>query len=117
MPQVTNHQRQLRLAIVEHQTAGLQLIVHMRRLPADRMLDYAIRHDTVDEDEVRRAALRLADFYDKSPPIAMTPVEYRQRFDADIRADLLDLTQPRYGMPVELCERIATASAASMRSR
>lgn len=87
----------------------LDWLVHMRRLPADRMLDYVIRHNTVDEDAVRRAALRLADFYDKSPPIAMAPSEYRQRFAADIRATLLDLTQPRYGMPVELCERIASA--------
>lgn len=87
----------------------LDWLVHMRRLPADRMLDHAIRHHAVDEDALRRAALRLADFYKGSPPIRMEPSEYRRRFDNDIRDNLLDLTQPRYGMPMELCRRIASA--------
>src|SRR5690606_17535290 len=49
----------------------LDWLVRMRRLPAECMLDYAIRHGTVRDDEIRRLALRLAEFYAASAPIRM----------------------------------------------
>lgn len=87
----------------------LDWLVRMRRLPAECMLDYAIRHGTVRDDEIRRLALRLAEFYAASAPIRMGPDEYRQRFEADIRATRQELLLPRYGLPPELTERIAAA--------
>lgn len=87
----------------------LEWLVRMRRLPAECMLDYAIQHGTARDDEIRRLALRLAEFYADSAPIRMGPDEYRQRFEADIRATRQELLLPRYGLPSDPTECIAAA--------
>lgn len=77
----------------------LDWLVAMRRLPAARMLDAAIRAGTVSADEVRRVSLLLADFYRRAAPVTLDPDAYRQRFATAVRANQVELTAPTYGLP------------------
>jgi aminoglycoside phosphotransferase family enzyme len=84
-------------------------LVKMRRLPAEKMLDYAIKNRTLREIDVTRVALMLAKFYEGSSPVEIAPSKYRQRFEADIQANLRELTTPVYGMPIDLASGICAA--------
>jgi aminoglycoside phosphotransferase family enzyme len=73
-------------------------LVHMRRLPADRMLDELICHGKIDREDVRPAALRLARFYADAPPVEITAAEYREHLEAGVRGDLQELCRPEFGL-------------------
>jgi aminoglycoside phosphotransferase family enzyme len=55
-------------------------LVKMRRLPADRMLDQAIRTAKVTPDEVQSLADLLAAFYRSAPKADIAPAAYADRF-------------------------------------
>lgn len=74
-------------------------LVAMRRLPAERMLDAAIRAGTVSADEVRKFSLLLADFYRRAAPMVLDPVAYRQRFANAMQANHVELIKPAYDLP------------------
>ncbi|MGE3296068.1 MAG: hypothetical protein AB7I68_01830 [Porticoccaceae bacterium] len=74
-------------------------LVAMRRLPAERMLDAAIRAGTVTADEVRAFSLLLADFYRRATPVILDPDAYRQRFETAVQANHVELTAPAHGLP------------------
>lgn len=84
-------------------------LVKMRRLPADRMLDHAIRQGTVETADVRRAAVALAKFYLTSPPVEFSESEYRERFEKNVNANLRELSNPSYRLPEELVRKITSA--------
>jgi aminoglycoside phosphotransferase family enzyme len=84
-------------------------LVQMRRLPADRMLDAAIREGTVDAEDVRKFSQVLADFYRFSPSLPFSPVEYRRRFEEDIRSNLIELSDARYALPKAQVDYLAAA--------
>lgn len=84
-------------------------LVKMRRLPQQRMLDHAIRNHTVQEADITRVAVALANFYKDSAAIEIAPSEYRGRFETDIHANLRELTTPAYGLPLNLAPSICTA--------
>jgi len=81
-------------------------LVKMRRLPQELMLDRAIHGRRVSRDDVRRFMLALAEFYRRAEPVAMDPAAYRQRFERDIRANRLELSDPDYGLAHALLEAI-----------
>jgi aminoglycoside phosphotransferase family enzyme len=74
-------------------------LVVMRRLPAERMLDAAIRAGTVSADEVRKFSLLLAEFYRRAAPVTLDPDAYRQCFATAVQANHVELTAPAYGLP------------------
>ena len=87
--------------------AGLELagagepvdwLVHMRRLPADRMLDERILRGQIGESEVRPAALHLARFYAAARPLVLAAPEYRSRLERGVRSDLDELCRPEFGL-------------------
>jgi len=84
-------------------------LVQMRRLPADRMLDAAIREGTVDAEDVHKISRVLADFYRLSPPLPFSPTEYRRRFEEDIQSNLIELRDSRYALPKTQVDRLAAA--------
>lgn len=84
-------------------------LVKMRRLPRGRMLDHAIKNRVVSEVGITNTAMVLANFYKDSPPIEIAPSEYRQRFEADIHANLRELTIPAYGLPVDRVPSVCAA--------
>ncbi len=90
----------------------VEWLVKMRQLPAQLMLDHAIRHGNIARHDVRRFALVLGDFYRHAEPVAMDAAQYRQRFERDIRANHLRLSSPEYAMPLDLVQAITARQLA-----
>jgi len=81
-------------------------LVKMRRLPADRMLDRAIRAGDVKTRELRIIAGVLVQFFRAAMPVAVPPAEYRRRLADAVTASRRDLTDPSSGLPVRSVERV-----------
>jgi len=90
----------------------VEWLVKMRRLPAQLMLDHAIRHGILARHDVRRFVLVLADFYRRAELVALDAAQYRQRFERDIRANHLGLSVPEYSMPLDLVQSITARQLA-----
>jgi aminoglycoside phosphotransferase family enzyme len=90
----------------------VEWLVKMRRLPAQRMLDYAIRNGGVTPEDVRRFALVLAGFYRRAEPVALDAAEFRRRFERDIRANQEGLSAPELPMPRDLVRSVAARQLA-----
>lgn len=73
----------------------------MQRLPAERMLDYALRNGTADDTEIRRCAQRLAEFYRTAQPLPISQREYWSRLKHETEADCAALEAPEFGLPVD----------------
>jgi uncharacterized protein len=73
-------------------------LVKMRRLPAERMLDYMISHATLKPAEIEQVAVLLAQFYQSCPPIDMSGADYRVRLDQKIRGNLSALGGTEFGI-------------------
>lgn len=82
-------------------------LVHMRRLPADRMLDRRILAGRIDEASVRPAALRLAGFYADAAPIAIEPERYREDLADGVRHDERTLGRPEFDLPLARLAAVA----------
>lgn len=54
-------------------------LVHMRRLPREQMLDYALAHGDVHRARIRSAAETLAHFYVSARPERLSPATYFKR--------------------------------------
>jgi len=79
-------------------------LVHMRRLPSDRMLDSLIARHEVSPKDVLKLASRLATFYKNAPPVSLSPSRYCQRLAADVESARRELTRPQYGLDKDLAE-------------
>lgn len=90
----------------------LDWLVHMRRLPADRMLDERIRRGEIDEASVRPAAERLAEFYARAEAAELAPDSYRKRLAEGVRSDLHELCRPEFGLPAERVKEVAEVQLA-----
>jgi aminoglycoside phosphotransferase family enzyme len=78
-------------------------LVHMRRLPPDRMLDQAIANRTWTKDEMRKVGFRLAYFYRRQArPLAMTGEEYRAQLSGDLLSARTELSREEYHLPADL---------------
>ena len=94
---------------LDGQGTAVEWLVQMRRLPAERFLDQAIRKHVVRETDIIQVASALANFYKRSPPIEIAPDEYTQRFEADIYANLRELTLANYGLTLDLVAGVCAA--------
>lgn len=83
-------------------------LVHMRRLPAERMLDALIGAGELDAQTLEPLAERLGNFYRGLAPVEITAAEYRQRLADDIAENRRELTDPFFALPAgragELCD-------------
>jgi aminoglycoside phosphotransferase family enzyme len=84
-------------------------LVKMRRLPAHRMLDAAIRANSVSPEDIRRLTLLLTGFYRGSVPIVLEAAEYRERFEKNIHDNRAELGKPHYGLSIPQVEQLAAA--------
>ena len=80
-------------------------LVKMRRLAAERMLDHAIKHGRVTREELDRLASHLCAFYRAAVPIALSPDQYRARFEVDVLANLKELASFGDALPQHQVER------------
>jgi aminoglycoside phosphotransferase family enzyme len=81
-------------------------LVKMRRLPAERMLDQAIRAGGVKTRELRTVAGLLARFFNDAVPVAMPPAEYRRRLANAVTTYRRTLADPSRGMPVRSVAKV-----------
>lgn len=109
VPMTQGAGRQLSLA-----TGGpvVDWLVKMRRLPAERMLDHAIRSRGVRSEDVHIVVAALSRFYRECTPVALAPVAYRERFAQEIAANRRDLAVPDYGLPLDLIESVCVRQRA-----
>jgi aminoglycoside phosphotransferase family enzyme len=71
-------------------------LVKMRRLPADRMLDQAIRSESVTADQVDALADVLAGFYRSAPKADIAPADYTNRFVIEQATNRSVLMHPEF---------------------
>jgi len=81
-------------------------LVKMRRLPAHKLLDAAIRAGAVGGNELERLAALLIDFYRHAAVAQVSPAAYRQRFAQGIRVNELGLKAPYAGLDEELVDHL-----------
>jgi aminoglycoside phosphotransferase family enzyme len=87
----------------------IEWLVKMRRLPEMHMLDRRIRRGNIASAEMRRVALRLADFYRHCAPIRIDAPGYCRRFADAIELNRRELSRPEFDLPAAI---VANAYAA-----
>jgi len=84
---------------VEGVGTPIEWLVKMRRLPDEQMLDRRIRRGRIDSEEIRRVALRLADFYRSCARIDIDAETYLGRFANAIELNRRELARPEFDLP------------------
>ncbi|MEM9903729.1 MAG: hypothetical protein AAF921_01720 [Cyanobacteria bacterium P01_D01_bin.44] len=99
VPLMVNLQGQLQLGAG---TKVIDWLVKMRRLPADGMLDVAIKTGTVEEPDLSRIVQHLAKFYQALPPVELSAMDYRCQLKSDLQTTLQALMRYANGLPGNL---------------
>ncbi len=81
-------------------------LVKMRRLSAERMLDYLIRHQALEPVETHAVAETLAYFYRESAALKISGDEYRRQYEHNVRTNYDALANPVYELPAALVEAV-----------
>ena len=87
--------------------ATVEWLVKMVRLPADLLLDQAIKHDSVDRMAAEHTAAYLAAFYRGAKSIAFSESEYASRFGKAINQSIHDIADA--GIPPQRFNAAAKA--------
>jgi aminoglycoside phosphotransferase family enzyme len=90
-------------------------LVWMRRLPARRMLDYAIMHHALASADLWRLVERLTWFYRALPPAPLAAEHYRARFLRQLSSALSELSNEEYHLPGAHVQAVHDAQAAALR--
>lgn len=76
----------------------VEWLVHMRRLPADAMLDYLIRHDRLRTADVIAVANRLGEFFASQPGVDLSGERYRAQLRQQLELSVQLLGRPEFGL-------------------
>jgi len=76
----------------------VEWLVKMRRLPADRMLDYAIEHRTVTQADILAFVDKLTAFYRSAPSVVQSLEQVIQRFAAEQERNIMTLSNARFAL-------------------
>lgn len=87
-------------------------LVKMRRLPAGRMLDNAIRDGTLRPEELRPLVNKLARFYQGGSQTQMTAGQYLKRLTGLIEQSDGELRRKRFELNLELVASVGAAQRA-----
>lgn len=106
-----------RLRLGDGEGAGevVEWLVRMRRLPAEWLLDAAIRRGAVEPARIEAVAELLAAFYAAAPPVALGQAEYLGRFLEDQATNREVLRTPAFGLSREEVERVLAPVDAVLR--
>ena len=85
---------------------AIDWLVHMRRLPGDRMLDKLIASHQVSDQDVSRLASKLVTFYRNATPVLMTGSQYCNRLIDDLEKAHGELTHTAYGIATDLAQSV-----------
>jgi aminoglycoside phosphotransferase family enzyme len=89
-------------------------LVKMRRLSADSMLDYAIVHQTLADDDIRRLALLMTHFYLSQPPSMLDFQSYKARFALRMDANFRELVCDLYRFAPDQIHRLYEGQTAAL---
>ena len=92
-------------------------LVQMRRLPAQWMLDYAIKNRSLHDDDIARIASHLAAFYGACEPASIDAAAYRTAFLGAIDRNQQILTRPEYRLPGQSIHDLCAAQRAVLQTR
>jgi len=73
-------------------------LVKMRRLPAERMLDAAIRKGTVHPEDAQRLGVVLTRFYQHAEKIVVSPEDYCRRIEHEVQDNEAHLNRDVYAL-------------------
>lgn len=85
----------------------VEYLVHMQRLPADRMLDNLFQGDGLSPDEIDQIATLLIDFYTQSRPRPLTGDQYCRRYQGYVDAQARELINPAFPLSGEQVKETA----------
>lgn len=97
--------------------AVIDWLVKMRRLPTRHMLDFSIQHGTATIDDIRRVALRLADFYRACAPVDIGAASYRAAFLQQAESNVKELRLPHFGLSIGAVQEIHDRQVAFLHDR
>ena len=109
------------LSLIQTEAGNLQIggpgravdcLVHMRRLPRDRMLDLLIEHKSLRDRDLTRLAGILLAFYQTVERHPMSARDYVARFRHNIDSNCRDLMRARYGLHAERIDQLHQAQHA-----
>lgn len=101
--------------LVRNSDGGLQLdgdgaivdwLVKMRRLPAQRMLDAAIRGGTADAGDIRLLGGVLSHFYQHAAKMAIAPQAYCRHIEQAVQSNETDLCRLIYELDRDVIHRL-----------
>lgn len=95
--------------------AVVDWLVKLRRLPAHRMLDYAIRSGTVQEQDITQIAALLVRFHDACDRVDIDTAAYRKLFDDTLEQNRTTLVTPAYRLPQHDVDRVCNAQQTTLR--
>ena len=84
-------------------------LVMMRRLPAERMLDYLIRKRALEPMDTHAVAEVLARFYRESTALDIGGEEYRRQYEHKVQINYDALVDPAYSLSAALVEAVYQA--------
>lgn len=87
-------------------------LVKMKRIPEESMLDYAIEHDCIEENNLRRVAGLLADFYQTSLPVSVPIWQCIKKLEADIFFNYDKLSSPLFELSPLLLKELTAGQMA-----
>ena len=87
---------------------AIDWLVKMRRLPRERMLDYAAQNHTVKEIDIINFTRVLVNFYKNVNRVVMAPNDYCTRFKEFILENSQELLLSHYQLPKNLVNSIIT---------
>lgn len=73
-------------------------LVHMRRLPTEKMLDQLIKSDRLTFERIDQLGQLLVAFYQRAKRIGITPNDYRLRYQTYVDRWMSNLRNPLYGL-------------------
>ncbi len=88
------------------ETEVVDWLVKMRRLPAERMLDYMIQRHCLNHSDVEKLAQRLAEFYQGNRAIKINAGDYLEQLQQAVQSNFVELLKPQYGLPVCIIKKI-----------
>jgi aminoglycoside phosphotransferase family enzyme len=94
------------LVLEQHGGDVVEWLVKMRRLPAQRMLDYLITQQRLRAQDLDAAATMLAAFYKESAPIRLDGRLYLEQLKEAMEHNLQALGRERYALPAELIDTV-----------
>jgi aminoglycoside phosphotransferase family enzyme len=89
-------------------------LVKMKRLPADRMLDWVIEHGKAGETEIDAVAQRLVDFYRTAAKIDQSLEQVWQRFASEHDRNARLLVNPEFDLDYELTGHVIQNMASAL---